>query len=197
MVQQTDEPSHQDGIRGPIVILGIFGSVVLITIIAVAAYFLTKTPNLECDSGDASLNPTDTAGIIQPLTKTFDTVGDAESFICHSIQYPRDLQGLQLDTISARRDGNLGDVVEGNVDAIVTLTYSGVDEKLTFEVSPFPIDAPTGGSPSPIIVDGKGGKILETPDSQIVWWTSGPLFFQATATGLDPQLALKILDSVN
>ena len=197
MVQQTDgSPEHQ-GIRGPIVILGIFGSVVLITVIAVAAYFLTKTPNLLCDSGDASLNPTDSAGIIQPLTRTFDTIGGAESFICHSIQYPRDLQGLQPDTISAERDGNLGDVVEGNVDAIVTLTYADSSSKLTFEVSPFPIDAPAGGSPTPLIVDGKDGKIIETPGTQTVWWTNGPLFFQATATGLDRPTLLKILDSVN
>ncbi len=196
---QTDEPSQSDrGIRGPIVILGIFGIVALITIISVGAFFLTRTPNLQCDSGDASLNPTDTAGQVLPLSKTFDSIAGAESFICHKLAYPRNPQGLQLTTISGRRDSNLGDVVEGSADATVTLTYSGSNsQQLTFEVSPFPIDAPTGGTPEPIMVAGQSGELLDAGGTQTVWWSHGLLFFQATASGIDRQTLLEVLDSVN
>jgi hypothetical protein len=197
VVEQTGDPSDSGGgIRGQTVIFGIFASVALITIIAVAAYFLTRTPNLQCDSGDASLNPTSTAGQVLPLTKTFDSIAGAEGFICHTIAYPRDHQGLQLATISATRNGNLGDVIEGTADAIVTLTYTGIDEGVIFEVSPFPIEAPPDGSPQPIIVAGNSGKIFEAQDGQTVTWSRGLLFFQAKATGIDRQLALKVLDSV-
>ena len=195
---QSDEPSQPErGIRGPLVILAIFGTVALVTIIAVGSFFLTRTPNLQCDAGEASLNPTATSGQVLPLTKTFNSIQEAESFICHKIAYPRDTQGLQLQSISGRRDSNLGDVVDGTADAIVTLEYSGIDEQITFEVSPFPIDAPAGESPQPILVAGKSGQIYETPGTQTVSWSAGLLFFQAKAMGLDRQMLLEILDSTD
>jgi hypothetical protein len=198
VVQQADDSStSRKGLSGPVVIVAIFGSVIVITFIAVAAFFLTKQPNLKCDAGDASTNPVDASGHVVPLTKTFTSIGDAESFICHRIAYPSELQGLKLETISATRDSGLGDVIEGIANAFVTLTYAGNGASLSLEVSPFPIDAPVGATkPESVEVQGQGAKLIEDAGKQTVWWGKDKLYFLATASGLDRQTLLAILDSV-
>jgi hypothetical protein len=111
--------------QGALVVLSIFAGVAAISLLAVLGFWLTGgRDNLRCDEGEASVNPTAELGAIQPLSRSFQTIEDAEAFICHRVARANTASGWTLTEIVANRDRGLNDIVEGTGYADVRLRYT-------------------------------------------------------------------------
>jgi hypothetical protein len=117
----------------------------------------------------------------------FETIGEAEAFICHRIAYPRDPKGWLIEDISAVRRAPPREIAQGNGFASVTLNYrlargntSLRDTDLRIEVSPFAIDPVTYGIVDRVKIMGAKADVIRGHDPNLVilqWRSSGYSFY--------------------
>jgi hypothetical protein len=133
----------KSGQRVVLVILAALGAVIAIVVAGFVFFEPEKQP---CATGEAANNEF-VNGAYVPRQETFDTVHDAEAFICHDVPELH-ADPWELETISAERSHALAQTVDGNGTASVTLTYrnDSLNRTLTLEASPFRFE---GGIPSP------------------------------------------------
>jgi hypothetical protein len=122
------------GARLVILILGGLAALVGIVLLA---FVLFEPEASACASGDLATNPF-VNGRYEPRNETFDSVEEAEAFICHDVP---ELQadGWTLERIAAERTLPLEFLVEGDGLGIVTLGYreDATGRFLTVDAAPF------------------------------------------------------------
>jgi hypothetical protein len=117
----------------------------------------------------------------------FETIEEAEAFICHRIAYPRDPKGWLMEDISAVRRASTREIAQGYGFASVTLNYrlaKGNTElrnaDLRIEVSPFAIDPVTFGIVDQVKIMGAKADLIRGKDANHVilqWRSSGYSFY--------------------
>jgi hypothetical protein len=172
--------------QGRLVVLSIFAGVAAISMLAVLGFLLTGgRDNLRCDEGEASVNPTAETGTIQPLSRSFQAIEDAEAFICHRVARAHHASGWTLTEIVANRDRGLNDIVEGTGYAQVRLRYehdSGAVAELI--VTPFALPSLTGQgvNQEKIQVAGRPADLYDDAlGNPVVIWHLRDLDIQASA----------------
>ena len=154
---------------------------------AVMAGFLFFSPDVQaCANGADAKNPESQPGVTLPVERQFETIAQAERFICHSIAYPRD-ESATLEGVTAFRSGSLQQVVEGDATAEVRLQYriAPSGRLLQLNVSPQDLGAPRA-SPQSQTLRVQGQEALLTPggpslDYVQVDWRKDGLSFHAQA----------------
>jgi hypothetical protein len=190
--------------QGALVVLSIFAGVAAISLLAVLGFWLTGgRDNLRCDEGEASVNPTAESGAIQPLSRSFQTIEDAEAFICHSVARAEDASGWTLTEIVAHRDRGLNEIVEGTGYAEVHLRYNhdSSGAMATLIVTPFTLPRPAGQGVNRETIEVAGRPALFHEDAlgdPVVIWHLRDLDIQASAQlmGVPTQEFLEFLASV-
>jgi hypothetical protein len=191
--------------QGALVVVSIFAGVAAISLLAVLGFWLTGgRDNLRCDEGEASVNPTAESGAVQPLSRSFQTIKDAEAFICHRVARAEDASGWTLTEIFANRDRGLNDVVEGTGYAEVHLRYKhdSSGAMATLIVTPFTLPrlANEGTMQAMIEVGGRPASLyFDSIGNNIVVWHQEDLDIQASVRlleGLTLQEFLEFLASV-
>jgi hypothetical protein len=129
------------------------------------------------DSGASATGAGQLAG-----DRGFATVEEAETFICHRIAYPRDLNGWLIEDISAMRRSTARDTALGQGFASVTLNYVLGRSKadLRIEVSPFAIDRVEYGVIDKVRIMGATAELIKGLDSNHVilqWRSNGYSFY--------------------
>lgn len=170
--------------------------VALLTILLTSQEEQASALQIACleDSGAAA------AGVGQlAADRSFQTIEEAEAFICHRIAYPRDPNGWLVEDISAMRRPSTREIAQGRGFASVTLNYvlgrTGAD--LRIEVSPFAIDPVTFGIVDQVrIMDTKADLILGKDPNHVIlqWRSSGYSFY--TEAQLTPEFTLEDLFAV-
>ncbi|HLF78333.1 MAG TPA: hypothetical protein VJB57_12700 [Dehalococcoidia bacterium] len=139
--------------------------------------FLFFSPDVQaCANGADALNPTQTPGVSLPQERSFETIAEAERWICHSIVYPR-TSDLTLYEITAWRGGDLQEVVEGEVYAEITLLFG--HNALRSEVGLRVI--PSRGKRDLETFNRVYGVIKPSEDRFEAHWQKNDLFLQLTA----------------
>jgi hypothetical protein len=121
---------------------------------------------------------------LTPINSSFESIDEAEVFICHKVVYPRLATGWILEHISASRAGPAAYVGRGIGFASVTLDYGRLSRSsadLRIEVSPFHIDPVSYGVVDRIdIMGAKANLIQATNDPNLVilqWEARGFSFY--------------------
>jgi hypothetical protein len=117
----------------------------------------------------------------------FETIEEAEAFICHRIAYPRDPKGWLIEDLSAVRRAPPHEIAQGRGFASVTLNYrlakgnaSLRNADLRIEVSPFAIDPVTYGIVDRVKIMGAKADVIRGDDPNLVilqWRSSGYSFY--------------------
>ena len=139
-----------------------------------------------------------------PVNDSFDSVDEAEAFICHEIAYPRQAPGWMIENISASRSGPAALVGRGVGFASVTLDYMllnrpGAD--LRVEVSPFRIDDVTYGIIDHVDIMDSEAKLIQGLDDNhfiLQWQANGYSFYVEAhlADGFDLHDLFTVLNSI-
>jgi hypothetical protein len=190
---------------GARVVIALLGGALAIAGLVVVVFLLTDKGNLQCDEGEASTNPTAPNGAPLPLNRTFDSVSDAESFICHRVAYPRDTRGFDLATIGGVRTRGLADIIDGEGFAEVALAFARPPASQSFElrVTPFTyegLNALEASSPEAIRIQREPVELVRDAANNraIVQWQKGGLMFRAEAQlgdGFSLEELLQILET--
>jgi hypothetical protein len=127
----------------------------------------------------------ETGGGLSP-DSNFETVADAEAYICHRIAYPQDLGDWRIEDISAVRRPSAREVAERRGFASVTLNYVLGRSKadLRIEVSPFAIQPAEFGIVDRVpVMDTKAELIegMDRPGHVVLQWRSSGYSFYTEA----------------
>jgi len=130
--------------------------------------------------------PTASGGVI-PVSNAFQSIDEAEAFICHDVIYPRDPHGWLIEHVSASRSRPARDVGRGLGFASVTLDYMRLNSKadLRIEVSPFHIDPIEYGIVDQVQIMGSQANVIQGKDPNLVilqWEAAGFSFFTEAHT---------------
>jgi hypothetical protein len=117
-----------------------------------------------------------------PNSTGFESIEEAEAFICHEIVYPRATGGWIIEHVSASRSRPAADIVRGIGFASVTLDYGRIQggADLRIEVSPFRIDPIEYGIVDRVEIMGSEAKVIQGKDPTRVylqWEAEGYSFF--------------------
>ncbi len=188
---------------GAKVVLAMLGGTLAVALIAVAAFLLTDEPNLRCVESELQDNQVGPDGRFLPRTETFATVEEAEAFVCRRIPHPSNTAELDLSGVEVVRTTNLGQLIEGDGRAVVTLRYSRDDTVVpmfSLRVSSSAQGLPEINAPSePITVVANAAILVREAGGAMVYWSAGGFDFAGASTQDDPaSLAalLALLDSV-
>ena len=139
-----------------------------------------------------------------PSNDSFESIEEAQRFICHDIAYPRQARGWIFENISASRSAPAAVVGRGLGFASVTLDYMLLNNRgadLRLEVSPFEIDPVTYGIIDHIqIMDSQAALIQGLDENHYImqWQANGFSFFVEAHLSGDFDLAglYTILNSI-
>jgi hypothetical protein len=117
-----------------------------------------------------------------PVSRGFESIPEAETFICHQIVYPRKTEGWSIENISASRSRPPADIVRGVGFASVTLDYARLQGSgdLRVEVSPFRISSIDYGIVDRVEIMGAEAKVIQGKDHSWVylqWEARGYSFY--------------------
>ncbi len=125
-----------------------------------------------------------------PTNDTFNSIAEAEDFICHDVAYPRSTPGWMVENISASRSGPAALVGRGIGFASVTLDYTLLNEEdadMRIEVSPFVIDPVTYGIVDHVQIMDSQAKLIQGLDEShyIMQWQADGFSFYVEANLTD------------
>jgi len=122
------------GARLVILILGALAALVGVVLLAFVLFEPEAAP---CAGGNLATNPF-VDGRYEPRNETFETVEEAEAFICHDVP-ELVAAGWTLERIAAERTVPIEFLVEGQGIGIVTLGYreDATGRFLTLDAAPF------------------------------------------------------------
>ena len=148
------------------------------------AFLLTDGEEAPCVRGEAARNPTTEAGLPAALNREFESVEEAEAFICHRVAYPREPAPWRLETVSATRTRPLADIVDGLGFASVSFDYAlpRSDADLRLDVSPFAFDVAPGEAET-VRIAGREARLVRGREAgtYVLQWRSGGLSFYVLA----------------
>jgi hypothetical protein len=188
----------QGALSGPKVVLAIFASIIVITILAVGAFLLTDDPSVKCVEGTLQDNQVALDGHYLPRTESFTTMADAESFVCRRIPQPRDTVSAVLTQVSVTRTTNLGKLIEKEGGAIVDQQYASPDGGTAFSLqvifpSPLWPELPAGNET--VKIRGHTAQVQHDAGTSTFTWTEGDFFYTASSA-MDPDAFVTLLQSV-
>jgi hypothetical protein len=110
-----------------------------------------------------------------PTSQSFDTVEEAEAFICHQVAYPHSTPGWTYELISASRSGPAAYVGRGIGFASITLDYMQPNNPaadMRVEISPYQIAPVTYGIVDQVELMGSQANLIQgnQPDYYILQW---------------------------
>jgi hypothetical protein len=194
---------------GAKVVLALFGAVLAIALIVVAAFLLTDEAKLLCVEGELQDNQIDAQGQFIPRTETFATIEEAEAFVCKHLPRPRDTEGLALKEISVTRTSNLGGLIEGGGAFSLRLGYSADADgpapefgtwDLVFEAFFPPAFAPDEEADGSLIqIDGREERLSQADSGTTIAWEQSLYAYRATASltdDFDLDRLVAVLESV-
>jgi hypothetical protein len=114
------------------------------------------------------------------LSRRFQTIEDAEAFICHRVVRAPDASGWTLTEITASRDRGLNDIIEGTGYAEVRLRYRHDSSSAVADlaITPFAVPRPAGERirQARIEVSGRAAFLyFDSVDNNTVFWRQGDL----------------------
>jgi hypothetical protein len=170
--------------RSLVIYLASFNVILASIGVALLTLLLTSGGSASGQLADCGIaqNPSSASGADIPTNNSFDSVAEAETFICHSIIYPGNTHGWLMEHISASRSRSAADVGRGIGFASVTLDYMRLnsDADLRIEVSPFHIDPIEYGIVDHVQIMGGDAKVIQGEDTSRVflqWEANGFSFF--------------------
>ena len=158
-----------------------FGAVLAIAVVVVVAFLLTDGGRVVCVEGELQDNARRADGSFLPRVETFAARGEAESFICRRIPYPRSTGDLMLQTVRVAREQNLGSTIEGEGGASIELEYAnsvGGPARLVLQVTFPPLDIPRADGQTARI-QGQQALVLDDEIAATVYWNRSGLSFVA------------------
>ena len=186
---------------GRTVVLAILAALLAVVGIVVAGFLLFEPEKAPCATGEAAENEF-IDGAYVPRQETFESVEDAEAFICHDVPILH-TEGWELETISAERSHELSQTVDGNGYAGVTLTYenAALGKTLVLDATPFQFreDIPQPSTEKEVRFGEYRGRLIRggiNPSSALLFWTVGNLQMRATTqtdTSFTEQELLEVL----
>ena len=137
MSNQADETTSQGGFSGARLVVVLLGAVAALVGAVLIGFALFEPESAPCATGDLARNEF-VDGAYVPRTESFDSVHDAEAFICHEVP-ELGAPEWELEEISAERRVSLERLVEGSGVGFVTLGYIETDSEqaLVIESAPF------------------------------------------------------------
>ena len=194
-------PGTISGARLVVLILGALAMLFGVVLLAFAVFEPESAP---CASGELATNRL-VDGRFETRMEEFETVEEAEAFICHGVPELH-AEGWSLETISAERTVPIEFLVEGQGIGVVRLGYveDAGGRPLTIEAAPlfgasyFESQVPPQRTEEAVEVDGNPGTAYGfgiNPDFISVIWTDDTLEHRA-AVQLTPEFALDDLMSV-
>jgi hypothetical protein len=172
-------------VPGSRIILAIAAGVLTVVALIAAGFLLFEPDAAPCASGELSDNDI-VDGAYENRVETFDSVVDAESFICHDVPELH-AEGWALDEITAERNLPLDNIVDGDGFAAVHLTYRNqeLNRTLQFDATPFEFtDAlPSPSTDEPVKIDGRDGRLVRggiNPNAALVLWTRNKVRLRAS-----------------
>jgi hypothetical protein len=200
-LMQAPNPPSAAATSGAKVVLVTLGGVVAVAIFVVAAFLLTDTNNLRCVEGELQDNALRPDGSVLPRIESFETIEDAEAFICRRIPHPLDTGDLILRRVHVARQLNLGKTIEGEGGASIEFEYElDYVPQLRLQVAFPPQDeseAVEGPTVERITLRGVSAFLQSIDAGTRVVWTQGDFSYFADArTGFDRATLLRILESI-
>ena len=137
-----------------------------------------STARLECVTGDAAKNPVQTGQdgrqLTMPITTMFETISEAEAFICLDVPQAGSVPGWVVQNVGVSRSHGLEMYESGMGFRALSISYSnpefhvGVDLRVPGEGV---VDAPV--APRDIEIQGTTGKlwIAGQPEQYTIQWT--------------------------
>ena len=198
------QPPAQDGatsggISGARVVIAIIGSLAVLVGVVLIAFTVFEPEGAPCASGELATNFRLVDGRYETRMELFDSVEEAEAFICHGVPELQ-AEGWSLERISAERTVPIEFLVEGNGLGIVSLGYledaSGrpltIDAAPFFSASYFESRIPPQRAEEPVQVQGISGTVYGfgiNPDFVTVVWVDDTLEHRASVQ-LTPDFTL-------
>jgi hypothetical protein len=177
--------------RSKLIYLWSFNAIAASTVVALVTLLLASggssaEPAAFCGVNNA---PTTTDSYL-PVNDSFETIIEAETFICHEVAYPRSTPGWAMEHISASRSGPAADVGRGLGFASVTFDYLRPDNRaadLRVEVSPYHIDPVAYGIIDQVKIMGSKANLIQGNDKSlfILQWEADGYSFYAEARVTD------------
>ena len=164
-MQNATRDGHTPGaVSGARLVIVILGAVAALVGVVIVAFALFEPEGAPCASGELASNPRLVDGRYEPRTESFETVEEAEAFICHDVPELH-AEGWTLDHIAGERTVPIELLVEGRGIGYVSLGYledaSGrpltLDAAPLFGVSYFESNIPSDAIREPIAVTGRPG----------------------------------------
>jgi hypothetical protein len=184
--------------RSKLVYLFSFNAILASAIVALVTMLATGGSAERVFTCGASSISAEGRGFV-PINNTFESITEAEAFICHEVPSPQSTPGWRMENISASRNGS-----KYVSFASVTLDYARPDDPaadLRIEVSPFHIDKLGYGIVDKVEVMGSDADLIQGLDQShfiLQWEADGFSFFVETHITPDfglPQL-YDILNSI-
>lgn len=190
--------------RSKLVYLWSFNAILASAVVALVTILLSTAGSAEhvgaC--GVAGESPT-REGFI-PVNSSFDSIAEAEAFICHDVVHPRSTPGWVMEHISASRSGPAAYVGRGLGFASVTLDYQQLNSPaadLRIEVSPYHIDPIGVGTADEVEIMGTQASLIQglNPNHYVMQWEADGYSFYVEARLTDgfglPEL-YRVLNSI-
>ena len=167
-------------------------AVIAVFVLASVAALLAAPDNdsnaLACVTGEDARNPTQTSPtgqvITMPTNRTFDTIEEAERWICLDVPQAELLPDWEVATVAAQRSHSLEGFTGGMGFRMMTIDYwnDSLGVRITVD-TPWPsTDIVGAGSPEEIQVQGKAGTLWLRDDMPLwrIQWGEGNESVMAT-----------------
>jgi hypothetical protein len=156
---------------GAKVVVAMFGAVGAIALLAVIAFLLMDDQAVRCVEGELQDNAVRADGSVIPRVETFESLEEAEAFICRRIPHPRETGDFTLSAVRVARERNLGDTIEGEGSADVELDYAALPDGATFNFGvSFPPEPVEGDPADHIEIGGSEAVLKQNEDLASVQW---------------------------
>jgi hypothetical protein len=177
-------------VSGAKLVIIILGSLVALVGAVLIAFTVFEPEGAPCASGELATNRF-VDGRYEPRSEVFETVEEAEAFICHGVPEIK-ADGWTLQRIAAERSVPIEFLVEGEGLGVVTLTYveDATERPLTLDAAPFfgptyfESQIPPDRTEEQVTVSGRQGRAYGfgiNPDFVTVIWVDETLEHRASA----------------
>jgi hypothetical protein len=186
----TRDGTKPGAISGARLVLAILGALAILVAVVLLAFAIFEPEAAPCATGELATNRL-VDGRYEPRNEVFETLDEAEAFICHDVPELR-AGGWTLTRIAAERTVPIEFLVEGEGVGAVTLSYeqAGSGRVLTLDAAPnfgrsyFESQVPPQRTEEPVEVSGIAGTAYRfgiNPDFVTVIWLDGSLEHRAAA----------------
>jgi hypothetical protein len=169
--------------RSKLVYLWSFNAILASAVVALVTILLAGGGAAERTAACGVTGESPTQEGFLPVNSSFDSIAEAEAFICHDVVSPHSTPGWVMENISASRSGPAAYVGRGLGFASVTLDYQQLtnpDADLRIEVSPYRIDPIGNGTADQVKIMGTRANLIQGLDENhyvLQWEADGYSFY--------------------